>query len=291
MATQPFRHLPRLVTPRRLLITGARGTVGSALVAHFAAGHDVLACDHARLDITDPSAVRSLVEAFRPHAILNPAAMTNVDACEDEPERAEAVNARAPGYLAAAAEAVGATLVHFSTDYVFDGTKGAPYVETDPPCPLGVYGRTKLAGELAVQAECARGFVVRVAWVITFARRNFYAIMREAAAGGRARVVHQVSSPSGLPDISQAVEALLTGAAPVGCYHLVNAGHCSRRELAAEIFRLLGATVRIEEVEATPGHGAPRPVCSPLAAAAWRAAGLPPFRPWQAALADALAHG
>ncbi len=242
------------------------------------------------LDITDARAVWSCVLSFKPDVIINPAAITNVDRCEQQSNLAWRVNAEAPGKLAAAAERTGARFIHLSTDYVFDGLKGEPYVETDLTTARNVYGQSKIAGERAVLAGCRRAFIVRTAWVMNPARPGFLAAMLAAAPSGRARVARQISSPTGLMDLVEALARMVQTQPPFGIYHLVNAGQCSRLEMAAEIFHLIGATVALEEVSVAEFGGAPRPEYSALQAEAWALAGMPSFRPWQEALAEVLAH-
>jgi dTDP-4-dehydrorhamnose reductase len=273
----------------RIIITGTGGGVGSALAHRLAPDHTVLACDHARLDITDRARVLTAAREFAPEVIINPAAYTDVDGCERDPHRAEQVNALAPGYLAEAAAAAGALFIHLSTDYVFDGTKGTPYVETDPANPLSIYGRTKLAGEQAALAGCARTYVARTAWVMNPHRPGFLAAVIAAAAHGSVmRVTQQTGSPTGVPDLVDGLVALCTRRPAFGIYHLVNSGYGSRRELAEATFRLLGVAGRIEEIPPEVVTGAPRPAFSALAAEAWRLVGFPPFPTWQDALARAL---
>ena len=147
----------------RLFITGGSGQLATDLVsAASAMGHEVVAFARAELDISDSQAVRHAVEAARPDVIINCAAWTAVDACEDDPDRAQAVNGTAVGVLAEAAGDVGAHLVQVSTDYVFDGAKSGPYIESDAPNPQSVYGKSKLLGEQLAGAQAA---VVRTSWV------------------------------------------------------------------------------------------------------------------------------
>src|SRR5262245_4985091 len=144
----------------KVLVTGAGGQVGREVVEVFAG--DAVGFDHHGLDVTDAAAVRAALESVRPDAIVHCAAYTAVDACESHPDDAFAVNAEATKHVADAAGAVGAYVVYLSTDYVFDGTKPDPYVETDPPNPLSVYGKSKLAGEEAIDEDSA---IVRISWV------------------------------------------------------------------------------------------------------------------------------
>jgi dTDP-4-dehydrorhamnose reductase len=153
---------------------------------------------------------------------------------------------------------------------------------------LNVYGRSKAAGEQAVAAACSRAYIARTAWVMNPRRPGFLAAMLKAAERGTARVARQTSSPTGLADLVEALDIMLQRRPPYGIYHLVNAGWCSRREMADTIFQQVGADVVVEEVSIAEFGGAPRPAFSALASPAWAAAGLPPFRPWQQALAETL---
>src|SRR4051794_41141850 len=167
----------------RLLITGAAGMLGrDVTTAATAAGHDVVPLARRDLDITDADAVRRAVLDAAPAAVLNCAAWTDVDGAESAEEAATAVNGRAPGLLASAAAAAGAVLVHVSSDYVFAGDATAPYVESDPTGPVSAYGRSKLAGELAVRQAAPRHAIVRAAWVFGPHGRNFVDTMRRLAA-------------------------------------------------------------------------------------------------------------
>lgn len=273
----------------RILVTGAAGGVGKLLAARLAGEHEVLACDRARLNITDREAVRATILEFRPDVVVNPAAMTYVDACESQPALAELVNGVAPGYLAEAAEAAGACFVQVSTDYVFDGAKGAPYAEQDDCRPINIYGRTKRRGEIAALAACSRAYVARTAWVMNLDKPGFLRGMVDGARAGVLRVGRQTGSPTGIRDLVEGLATLALRQPPFGIYHLVNAGGCSRKALAEEVFRLLGARGEVQEVSLSELYAAPRPEYSVLAADAWRRAGLPPLRPWQEALADMLA--
>jgi len=157
----------------KILLTGRAGQVGAELERLLAPAHELVATDRAMLDLSDPDAARRSVREARPQAILNAGAYTAVDRAESEPELAMKVNGIAPGILAEEAKRAGALLVHYSTDYVFDGEKRTPYVEDDPVNPLSAYGRSKLEGERAVRASGCRHLILRTAWVYESRGRNF----------------------------------------------------------------------------------------------------------------------
>ena len=272
----------------RIFITGAGGGVGRALADSLAPRHAVTAYTHAQLDVTEEVAVRDAVRALRPDVIINGAAMADVGACERAPERAWQVNALAPRYLASAAADAGAALVHFSTDYVFDGEKGRPYTETDQTRPLNRYGESKAAGEQFALAHCPHSYVVRPAWIMNPRKAGFLNALIAAAPSGKVSVNGQTSSPTGLTDLVDAVTRLIATRPPSGIYHLVNAGCCSRAEMAREVYRVLDVQVAITD---QPLHapGEPRrPLFSALVADAWAQQGMPPMRPWQEPLAEVV---
>ncbi len=161
----------------RALLTGAGGQVGAALAEALAGRVELEAHDRASLDVADPAQVRECVRRFRPQLIVNAAAYTAVDRAESEPAIAHAVNATAPALLAGEALRLGALLVHYSTDYVFDGTKGTPYQEADAPNPLGTYGKSKLEGERAIAASGCAHLILRTSWVYAPWGRNFLLTM------------------------------------------------------------------------------------------------------------------
>ena len=209
----------------RVLVTGAGGQLGRALGPALR-DHEVTALTRAQLDITDPAAVREAVRAHGPDLVLNAAAYNAVDRAETDREGAFAVNATGPRLLAEAAAGAGAAILHVSTDYVFDGEKGAPYDESDLPNPLSVYGRSKLAGEEAVRASNPRHYVVRTAWVYAASGKNFPLTILGLAEKGPVRVVDdQWGSPTYAPHLAQALAQLIvTGS--FGTWHLAG----SRRD-------------------------------------------------------------
>ncbi len=225
----------------RILLTGRNGQVGWELEPHLARAGDLAAFDHQGLDLGDPESIRRLVRELRPDLIVNAAAYTAVDRAESEPELAFAVNATAPGVLAEEASRLDALLVHYSTDYVFDGTKAGPYIEDDIPNPLSVYGRSKLAGERAVQASGCRHLILRTSWVYASRGRNFLLTMLKLGAERpELRVVDdQYGAPTWARDIA-AVTGQLLAEPPDGLFHLTAAGSTTWYGFACEIMRRAG---------------------------------------------------
>ena len=235
----------------RVLVTGAGGQVGAETARLFAGRGEILASDRTTLDLADSAQVAARIRETRPAVIVNAAAYTAVDRAESEPGIARAVNAVAPGVIAAEAKAIGALLVHFSTDYVFDGTKREPYVEDDATNPLGVYGRTKLEGEHAVTESGCAHVILRTAWVYGPTGKNFMLTMlRLAEKGGLIRVVNdQHGAPTASTQIARALLALLGGPSGVldadsiarvkaspGIYHATASGETTWHGFATAIF-------------------------------------------------------
>jgi dTDP-4-dehydrorhamnose reductase len=229
---------------KTVLVTGGAGQVGSALRRlDWGGAVRVLAPGRDQLDLGSAAAVRACFAHGGVDAVVNAAAYTAVDRAESEVGEAFAVNALGPALLAEATAQAGIPLIHLSTDYVFAGDKAAPYGEDDPVGPLGVYGASKLAGELAARAGNARSVVLRTAWVLSPFRSNFLKTMRRLAETRPeiAVVADQVGCPTSADDIAAAVRAILIaqlsgGDAPAGVYHFVNAGEASWCELANAIF-------------------------------------------------------
>ncbi|MEZ5989670.1 MAG: dTDP-4-dehydrorhamnose reductase [Planctomycetota bacterium] len=267
----------------RFLVTGAGGQLGRALVE--ALGAEAVGPRSAELDVRDEAALAAALAEHRPAWVLNCAAATKVDRCETEVAWAEAVNARAPGAVARACQAGGAGLVHYSTDFVFDGLAGRPYVEDDPKHPLSVYGRTKSEGEDAVLAAgLERCLVLRTQWVYGPGGRNFpAAILARARAGEPLRVVDdQVGQPTLTLDLADMTLALVAaveaGRARPGLYHAADVGPLSWWDFARKVCDRAGfADTPIERIPSEAlALPAPRPAdstldCSKLAAALGRA--------------------
>jgi dTDP-4-dehydrorhamnose reductase len=272
----------------RFLLTGARGQLGYDLQLELRA-HELHAYDHAALDITDRDAVLREVEQVQPEWVINAAGFNDVDGAETAVEAAFAVNGAGAGNLAETAARVGASIVHISTDYVFDGTKGAPYTEDDAPNPLSVYARSKYRGEQRVMESGASACVLRTAWLYGRHGKNFVkAILTAAAKGGPLKVVaDQVGSPTATADLAQAIAQLVKSPAR-GLFHVVNAGACSRFEFAQEIVR--GSVEVLPITTAQAARQAQRPPNSALVSVRWKRAGLTPLRSWQLALDSFLSE-
>ncbi|HXS51994.1 MAG TPA: dTDP-4-dehydrorhamnose reductase [Usitatibacter sp.] len=216
----------------RVLVTGAAGQVGADVARALEGRAEVVALDRAALDLARPDAIVRCVREAKPRLIVNAAAYTAVDRAESEAQLARAVNARAPAILAEEAERSGALLVHYSTDYVFDGTKAGPYVESDPTAPLNVYGETKLEGERAVAASGCAHVIVRTSWVYAPRGRNFLLTMlRLAETRDELRVVDdQRGAPTASAELARATLALFVppaDATPLGEADLQRVGASS----------------------------------------------------------------
>jgi dTDP-4-dehydrorhamnose reductase len=278
----------------RIAITGTRGTLGQALVRRGEAlGHILLHLNRPECDITDPGSVKRAVLDFKPDTVIHPAAYTNVDGAESEPEAAFAVNGFGTRNVALACEAAGAQMVYVSTNMVFfDEARRTPYIEFDTPNPRGVYATSKLAGEMYVQHLMRRFYIARVSWLYGKQGDSFiHKIVRAADARGALGVVaDEVATPTYAEDLVDALFSLQeTGL--YGWYHMANEGECSRYEYAREIMRLTGR----EQIAITPTaladykRPAPTPPYSTLKNLAGAQAGIA-LRPWQEALADYLAE-
>ena len=273
----------------RLLVTGAAGMLGRDVVeAARDAGHEVVGLTSSELDVVEAPAVDRALADVRPQAVVNCAAFTDVDAAEERYEEALAVNARGAGNVAAAAAGVGAGVVQVSSDYVFDGAKAAPYVESDPPGPLSAYGRSKLEGERAVAESNPRHTIVRSSWLFGVGGRNFVATMlRLGAERDEVRVVtDQVGCPTFTGHLARALVELSEREAP-GVLHVAGAGMCSWHDFALEIFREAGIECRVEAAtSAELERPAPRPAYSVLVSERPDAPRLPS---WRDGLAEYLA--
>lgn len=215
----------------KILVTGVNGQVGHALQHALDSYHDIVTLDRAQLDLSDTEAIRRVVQSVRPALIINPAAYTAVDKAESEQALAHAINAVAPGVLAEEAAKLNAGLIHFSTDYVFNGNKETPYVETDAVNPLSTYGRSKLAGEMAIQAVGLPHLILRTSWVYGTHGKNFLkTILRLSAEREQLNIVaDQWGAPTSSGAIATAVNQLLDVwqldmASQSGIYHFTNSG-------------------------------------------------------------------
>ena len=274
----------------KLLVTGAAGMLGRDLMlAAGNAGHEVVGYGRVELDVTEPTQLGRRLELERPDVVINCAAWTDVDGAETAEEAAFAVNGRGAGNLAAAAAEVEARIVHVSTDYVFDGAKGAPYVESDQPAPLSAYGRTKLAGEEAVAAANKRHFIVRSAGLFGVGGSNFVETMlRLADTQSEVLVVRdQVGSPTYTWHLAYGIVRLIEGI-EYGIHHMAASGQCSWYEFAREIFEQAQVECRVLSITSEEfGAAAPRPAFSALASQREHAIRLPS---WEDGLAGYLAQ-
>lgn len=278
----------------RLLVTGAEGMLGTDVsLAARREGHDVVGLARDGLDVTDRAAAIATIGELAPDAIVNCAAWTDVDRAEAEEDAALAVNGAGAGNVAAGAAAAGARLVHVSTDYVFDGSKRTPYVESDPVGPLGAYGRTKLAGEIAIAREPAASLIVRASWLFGVGGPNFVATMlRLGAERDEVTVVtDQLGCPTFTGHLGPALVALAAGT-QTGLAHVAATGACSWHAFAVEIFRQAGmSTTVLEGTTEALGRPAPRPACSVLGSERDDLPTLPDWRDGLAAyLEDAAAE-
>lgn len=244
------------MTPQRnrVLVTGAAGQLGTVLSGAFShAGYCVLPLDRAKLDITESDRVRTTVRELQPNVIVNCSAYNAVDAAETQAVSAFAINAHGPAALAAAAAEVGAVLVHYSTDFVFDGTSSTPYIEDDAPNPLSIYGASKLAGENAVRRS-NQHYILRVESLFggttrTGSRTTVDFMMENLAQGKEVRAaIDRTVSPSYVRDVVRATLALVSASGPYGTYHCVASGHATWYEVALEIAALIGAPALVTGV-------------------------------------------
>jgi len=262
------------MTFSNVLILGANGMLGHDLAAVFPGAR---LCGHKDLDITNEAAVKAYILALKPDLVINAAAYTNVDGCEDDPETAFAVNGDAPGYIAAACREVGAVLVHYSTDYVFDGTK-TEYVESDEPNPINVYGASKLRGEQKIAQNMDDYRIIRTSWLFGRHGKNFVETIRHLSQTNETvRVVtDQVGKPTYTADLARKTAEIAE--CPPGIYHMTNDGVCSWYEFA----RAFAPNVVPCTSDEFP-RKARRPAYSVLVNTK-----TSPMRPWKEALEDYL---
>jgi len=268
----------------KIVVTGAGGQLGHELVeaasaqGHQVQGHQVRGLTRADLDVTDSAAVRATMQREKPDVIVHAAAWTAVDACESDRDKAFLCNGTATGYVAAAAREVGARVVYISTDYVFDGKKPTPYVESDVPNPQSVYGASKLAGEQAL--DTSRDTIVRISWVCGFHGANMVkTILRIAAQQETLTFVDdQIGNPTFADDAAHMIMRL-AAEQRAGVWHVTNQGSVSWYEFTREVMRVAGHDPsRVKPVKTrdlVPSRPAPRPANSVLDNQALREAGIP----------------
>ena len=258
----------------RILITGSQGQVGWELARCLAPLGEVVALDHAGLDLADPAAVRRAVREVRPAVVVNGGAYTAVDQAEAEEAIATRINGDAPGVLAEEAARLGAALIHYSTDYVFDGTQQGPYREDDPVAPVNAYGRSKLAGERAVAAAGGAYLILRTSWVYAARGANFpRTILRLAGERDELRIVDdQIGAPTWARWIAEATGAILAAgrgdpagylAERGGCYHLACGGATSWYGFARELLAVAGGEGRVATLVPIATAEYPTPAARP----------------------------
>jgi dTDP-4-dehydrorhamnose reductase len=272
----------------KILVCGAGGMLGRDLLrAGAAAGHDVSGLTRAELDVTDAGAVREAIARARPDAVFNCAAWTDVDGAEEHEAEATHVNGEGAGNVAAAAAEAGAGVLYVSSDYVFDGAKGEPYVESDATAPVSAYGRSKLAGEAATTAANPRHFVVRSSWLFGTHGGNFVATMlRLGAERDELRVVDdQVGCPTWTGHLADGLLGIATEA-DYGIHHLAGGGECSWCDFAREIFRQAGVECEVHPITTSEY---PLPATRPAYSVLRSSRGLE-LPPWQEGLGRYLAE-
>ncbi|OYT73981.1 MAG: dTDP-4-dehydrorhamnose reductase [Armatimonadetes bacterium JP3_11] len=295
----------------RVLVTGAAGLLGAEVVERFRAANlevvgaarrphaapaaslaEPLSGGVVALDITQPDAVRAVFDTLRPEVVVHCAAMTHVDACEHHPREAYRVNAFGAEVIASNCQRIGAVCVYISTDYVFDGSKRAPYHEYDAENPLSVYGRSKFAGEQAVRTLCPRHYIARVAWLYGKQRKSFpQFVLEQARAGNSPPVISdQIGSPTYVADVADRLLQLIQTDC-YGTYHLTNTEPVSRYEFACALLQAAGFAIEPTPVPFKQWHTpAPRPAYSALIS--WRLewAGVAPMPSWKDAMQRFLAN-
>ena len=282
----------------KIAVIGADGQLGTDVVGAFSAnGDDVSGLTHADIELSEKDSVLNRLTALQPKIVVNTAAMHHVDKCEQEPAKAWAVNGLGARNLALAAKEVRATLMHVSTDYVFDGEKRSPYEESDAPRPLNSYGNSKLSGEYFVRSTVPEHFVLRTSAIYgkspcrAKGGLNFVELMLKLARErGKVRVVDsEFVTPTRTMEIAQQIVALSRSDA-YGLYHATAEGSCSWYAFAGEIFRLTNTQVTLEV--AGPNEfpaKVPRPLYSVLENRGLKSRGLNVFKPWQDGLREYLA--
>jgi len=273
---------------KNIMILGACGMLAYDIIQTLKQAEHLYLFDHTQLDITDPQQVHKKVSSLHPQWIINCAAMTAVDQCETEHEKAMQINGYALQHIAQSAKEVGANVIHFSTDYVFDGEHQEGYTEDSTKHPINVYGQSKALGEdLLLQTYAQHTYIIRTAWLYGLKGKNFVYTMLDAAKQQHPiRVVtDQRGSPTYTKDVALATKNIMDNM-PAGIYHVTNSGECSWYEFTKEIFQQANIHVEISPMTSKdyprPAH---RPACSVL-----KNTKIPPLRPWQEALSDFLTN-
>ena len=279
----------------KVLVIGAHGMLGRNLVNRLTnlsdpknPGNEIISVDREHVDITHGENTSKFIAEVKPDVVINCAAFSNVDACETQIPEAFAVNATGARNVALAGKQTGAKVIHISTDYVFDGSKNKPYIETDKPHPISVYGKSKLEGELAVQEISSNYVIVRTAWLFGPYRKNFVITILDLGRKKRSVsvVTDQQGSPTYTADLSDAIRTVILKDLR-GIYHVTNSGTCSRYEWARKIFELTGNQVSVLPLKtADYKRTAKVPQNSSLDCTKYTLATGQKMRPWQEALEE-----
>lgn len=273
----------------KILIIGAKGMLGQALVKEFAKDYEVVAWDRDEVDLARIKNYESRINDLKPDLIINAAAYTNVDKADEEPEVADQINGYAVGDLANIGKELNIPIVHFSTEYVFDGAKRQGYNESDLPNPISRYGASKLLGEQELRKNTDKFYLIRLSRLFGKAgagKPSFVDIVLELAkTKNEIEVVdEEASSPTYAADLARLTRYIVENTLPFGIYHGANSGSCTWFGLAAEIFKIMGQNVKLMPVAASRfSRSAPRPAYGILLNTK-----LPPARPWQEALREFL---
>lgn len=286
----------------KILVTGATGMLGWELTRALDAKHQLFGLcrtgtsgmiEMINADVSDKSSLCASIQRINPDLVIHAAAQSNVDACESDPEAAWRINAIGTRNVALACQRFDTEMVYISTDLVFSGSEMPPegYTEFDPPCPVNVYGRTKLQGELFVQQLLRRWYIVRPSWMFGSRRENFVSsTVSTLVSGGTVKAADDmVSSPSYAADVAVAISQLV-GTGRYGTWHITNSGVVSRYDVALEVARVIGTPTSLIQKVTIPAlrFAAPRPGRSGLRNYVWEIEGRKPLRSWKAALAAYL---
>ncbi|MCX7857562.1 MAG: dTDP-4-dehydrorhamnose reductase [Deltaproteobacteria bacterium] len=274
----------------RIVLAGGKGLIGSNISPYLANFYECIPLGITDWNVIEESEGRKIIKDLRPDIIINLAAMTDVDGCEDDVELAEMVNVNGAECVARLCNEYGIRIIHFSTDYVFDGKKRIPYVEEDTPAPLSVYGRTKFLGEKKVLEIHPYPLIIRTQWIYGNGRENFITkILRVAEKEGRVDVVNdQFGSPTYAKDLAEPIR-LLIDLKKTGIYHVVNSGICSWYDFAQEIFTRKNMCVDVVPISSTQlKRKAKRPAFSSLSTEKLKRDTGYILRSWKEALAEYL---
>jgi dTDP-4-dehydrorhamnose reductase len=280
-----------------IAVFGADGQLGMA-IQDVLTGHRIHTLTYGKLDILDRQGISETLSRIKPGWVINSAALTNVDWCEENDVKAFQVNALGARYVAEACRAIDAHLIHISTDYVFDGAKGTPYTEDDVTGPLNVYGISKLAGELYVRNSHAKHYIVRTSGLYGHhpcwgKGRNFVEAMIELSKERNelSVVSDEILTPTFADDLAGQLNALIEAEPPYGVYHATNAGECSWHEFAEFIFEIAGISIEVKKITSAEWNAsAARPARSVLENAALEAAGIDRMPDWKDALGRYLSR-